>query len=323
MELVTVDIGGTHARFAIAAVAAGGAVSLGEEVTLRTRDHPSFAAAWAEYARRQGRLPRAAAFSIAAPVTGDVIRLVNNPWVIRRADIPRQCDVDQVTIVNDFGAVGHAVARLGDEDFAHLAGPDLPLPAEGTLTILGPGTGLGVAHVWRDGDGGYRVQATEGGHFSFAPLDAVDDALLARLRPRYGRVSVERVVSGPGIVGIHAELAAQRGEVPPPLDDRAIWQSGIAGDDALAAAAVRHFCGLLGAVAGDVTLAQGGTACVVAGGLGFRLKDILPASAFGARFADKGRFSEIMAAMPVKLITHPQPGLFGAAAAFAKEHCRS
>jgi glucokinase len=326
MELVTVDIGGTHARFAIATVGAEGGVTLGETVTLRTADHATFASAWHAYARgHSGKLPRAAAFSIAAPVSGEVIHLVNNPWVIDRAALAGEIGGDRVLILNDFGAVGHAVANLPADCFAHVAGPDAQLPAEGTISVLGPGTGLGVAHVWRDGrptsqGGGYHVQATEGGHFSFAPIDPVDDALLAHLRARFGRVSVERVVAGPGIVDIHAVLAAQQGLSVTPCDDKTIWERGIAGSDALAAAAVERFCRQLGAVAGDVTLTQGGTACVLAGGIGLRLRDLLPRSGFGRYFAAKGRFSEIMAAMPVKLITHPQPGLFGAAAAFAREH---
>jgi glucokinase len=323
MRIVVVDIGGTHARFAIAALAADGTIALGEVVTLHTADHATFAAAWAEYARLQGgTLPAAAAFSIAAPVTGQQIRLVNNPWVIDRATLSGEIGIERVLILNDFGAVGHAVANLPADCFAHVAGPDVALPETGTLSILGPGTGLGIAHVLRGGEGVYHVQATEGGHFSFAPLDAIDDALLARLRRRYGRVSAERVVSGPGIVDIHAVLAECRGIAPPPLDDRTIWQRGLAGQDALAADAVRYFCGRLGAVAGDVTLVQGGSACVIAGGLGLRLKDCLADSPFGEHFTDKGRFSGIMAAMPVRLVTHPQPGLFGAAAAFAREHGR-
>jgi glucokinase len=88
----------------------------------------------------------------------------------------------------------------------------------------------------------------------------------------------------------------------------------------VAVEAIRQFCRQLGAVAGDVTLVQGGAACVIAGGIGLRLADLLASSQFGAYFSAKGRFSAILAAMPVKLITHPQPGLFGAAAAFVREH---
>jgi glucokinase len=321
MDLVTVDIGGTHARFAIATVDAGKVVALGEPVTLRTADHASFIAAWRAFASSHGgELPRAAALSIAAPVAADVISMVNNPWTIARATIADELRVDRLLILNDFAAVAHAVARLPVEWLAHVTGPDIPLPDEGTISILGPGTGLGIAHLWRDGSGGYHVQSTEGGHMTFGPIDSIDDTLLARLRERHGRVSVERVVSGPGIVDIHAVLAAQAGERPPPREDKRLWELGLSGEDALAAAAVRHFCRQLGAVAGDVALVQGGTAVVVAGGLGLRLRDILPRSGFGSHFRAKGRFAGIMAAMPVKLITHPQPGLFGAAAAFAREH---
>jgi glucokinase len=320
MDLVAVDIGGTHARFAIASVDAGRVVSLGEPVTLRTVDYPSFVAAWRAFASRQdGRLPRAAALAIAAPVAADVISMVNNPWTIARATICEEIDVDRVLILNDFAAVAHAVAHLPAEWLAHVTGPDAPLPREGTISILGPGTGLGIAHLWRGG-GGYHVQPTEGGHMSFGPIDAIDDALLARLRERHGRVSVERVVSGPAIVDIHAVLAAQAGEPAPPREDKRLWELGLSGEDELAAAAIRHFCRQLGAVAGDVALAQGGAGVVLAGGLGLRLRDVLPRSGFGSHFRAKGRFAELMAAMPVKLITHPQPGLFGAAAAFAREH---
>jgi glucokinase len=267
-----------------------------------------------------GKLPDAVAIAIAGPVGGEAIRFTNNPWVIRPALIPEKLGAPRYTVVNDFGAVGHAVACAGDEHFAHLTGPDQPLPASGTISIVGPGTGLGVAHIWRDGTGGYRVQATEGGHIDFAPLDTIEDAILARLRQRYRRVSAERVVSGPGLVDIYEALAAMEGRAIQPADDRTLWSLGADGEDSLAAAAVDRFCMSLGSFAGDIALAQGASGVVIAGGLGLRIKDTLLRSGFANRFTAKGRFAELMAALPVKLITHPQPGLFGAAAAFAKEH---
>lgn len=320
-EIVTVDIGGTHARFALASIAPGGEIELGEPATLHTKDHASFQTAWEDFARQQGgTLPDAVAIAVAGPVGGEVIRFTNNPWIIRPALIPEKLGVTRYTLVNDFGAVGHAVARAGSEHFIHLAGPDTALPASGTLSIVGPGTGLGVAHVWRDGAGGYRVQATEGGHIDFAPLDSIEDAILARLRQRYRRVSAERVVSGPGLVDIYEALAGMEGRSIQPIDDKTLWTLGTSGEDSLAAAAVDRFCLSLGSFAGDVALAQGASGVVIAGGLGLRIKDTLLRSGFAARFTAKGRFAELMAALPVKLITHPQPGLFGAAAAFAKEH---
>lgn len=318
--IVTVDIGGTHARFALAEVAGGRVVRLGEETTLKTSEHASFQTAWEDYGRIVGGpLPRAAAIAIAGPVQGEIIRFTNNPWIIRPALICEKLGVDAFTLVNDFGAVGHAVAQAGEDHFQHMCGPDVPLPETGTISIIGPGTGLGVAHVFRDA-GHYRVQATEGGHIDFAPLDTIEDAILAHLRKRYRRVSIERVVSGPGLVEIFEALAAIEGQAVQRLDDKALWQLGLSGEDSLAAAAVDRFCQSLGSVAGDIALAQGGSGVVVAGGLGLRIKHVLLRSGFAERFRAKGRFEAMMSDIPVKLITHPQPGLFGAAAAFAMEH---
>ena len=321
MPIVTIDIGGTHARFAIAEVAQGNVVDLSEPVTMKTAEHASFQTAWEAFdAMLDQPIPRAVAIAIAGPVTGDVIKFTNNPWIIRPALIKERLNVDAYTLVNDFGAVGHAVAQAADQHFEHLCGPDEPFASDGTISIIGPGTGLGVAHIHRHA-GGYHVQATEGGHVDFAPLDSIEDAILARLRHRFTRVSTERVVSGPGLIGIYETLAAIEGRAIQQLDDKTLWALGMSGDDSLASAAVDRFCLSLGSVAGDIALAQGGFGgVVIAGGLGLRIKDILLRSGFDQRFRAKGRFEKLMAAIPVKLITHPQPGLFGAAAAFASEH---
>jgi glucokinase len=326
-EVVAVDIGGTHARFAIASIGADGAITLDEPETLHTADHASFQTAWESYRERKGgTLPNAVSIAIAGPVgspgkPNPVIRFTNNPWIIRPALIPEKLGADHYTIVNDFAAVAHAVARADDSQFLHLAGPDAPLGREGTISVIGPGTGLGVAHLYRSEGGTYRVQATEGGHIDFAPLDSIEDAILARLRQRHLRVSAERVVAGPGIVDIYQALAALEGRTEPERDAIEIWNLGTSGDDSLAAAAVDRFCLSLGSVAGDLALAQGGFAgVVIAGGLGYRIRETLLASGFAARFKAKGRFESLMAGIPVKLIVHPQPGLFGAAAAFASEH---
>ncbi len=322
MELVSVDIGGTHARFAIATVADDGTISLSEPETLHTQDHASFQTAWEHFREnRGGSLPPRVSMAIAGPVGGEVIRFTNNPWIIRPALVREKLGVEQYCIVNDFEAVAHAVARVGEDQFIHLTGPDQPLAPTGRLSVLGPGTGLGVAHLYREADGTYRVSATEGGHIDFAPLDQIDDAILARLRKRHMRVSVERVVAGPAISDIYQTLASMEGRPAAEEDDIAIWQRGQDGSDSLAAAAVDRFCMSLGSVAGDIALAQGGFGgVVIAGGLGYRIRETLLESGFSERFKAKGRFQELMASIPVKLIIHPQPGLFGAAAAFVREH---
>ena len=319
-SIAVADIGGTHARFALAEVDRGHVVSLGEPVTLRTAEHASFRTAWEEFSRLADRpLPDALGMAFAGPVGGELLKLTNNPWVIRPALMEKNLGVTQCRIVNDFGAIAHAVAELGDEHFLHLCGPDGGLPRDGVTTILGPGTGLGVAQLLYDGAQSHIIE-TEGGHVDFAPLDSLEDRILAHLRRSFRRVSVERIVSGSGLVNIYTALAAIEGRAVTPPEDKALWSAALDGSDTLAAAALDRFCLSLGAVAGDLALAHGAKAVVIAGGIGYRLRDHLHKSGFDERFIAKGRFERRMEAFPVKLVTHPQPGLFGAAAAFARAY---
>jgi len=321
MELVAVDIGGTNARFALASLTADGRIALEEPVTLGTSDFASLQTAWEEFERRIGRqAPRAAAIAIAGPVNGGTVRMTNNSWVLHTGALDEQLGIDRVTVINDFGAVAHAVARADADQFVHLCGPEGPLPTSGTTSVIGPGTGLGVAHLLRLPPNRYHVQATEGGHVDFAPMDHIDDLILQRLRARHRRVSVERVVAGPGIAEIYQTLATMEKREPRELDDRAIWTSALDRSDSLAAAALDRFCLSLGSAAGDYALAHGSNAVVIAGGIGLRLRSILPRSGFGDRFRFKGRYEQMMAGIPVRLIVHPQPGLFGAVAAFQAQH---
>ncbi|GAA4493821.1 glucokinase [Gluconacetobacter tumulicola] len=317
-EIVAVDIGGTHARFAIATVEAGRVTALGDALTLKCAEHASLQLAWEAFGRQIGRaLPRAAGIAVACPVQGDILKLTNNPWMIRPAQLGAQLGVDEHVLVNDFGAIGYAVAQVDATHLRHLCGPDRDLPANGVTTIVGPGTGLGSAYVVRR-DGRCLVCETEGGHVDFAPLDSVDDRILQRLRQRYRRVSAERIVSGPGLVNLYETIAELEGQPTRIHDDKELWTLGLERRDPMASAAVERFCLALGGVAGDLALAQGANGVVIAGGVGLRLADHLPRSGFAERFVAKGRFESMMAGLPVKLITHPQPGLLGAAAAFAE-----
>jgi len=322
MEIVAADIGGTHARFAIAEIRDGAVVALGDPVTLKAADHASLQTAWEAFGAEIGRpLPRAAALALATPIRGEVLKMTNNPWVIRPALVRERLNVDTFSLINDFGAIAHAVQASPPERFDHICGPEGPLPDRGAISVLGPGTGLGVAYVVR-GAAGYQVVETEGGHIDFAPLDSIEDQVLARLRRQYTRVSVERVVSGPGLVAIYETLAAIENRAVAPSDDKTLWAAALSGEDSLASAAFDRFCLSLGAAAGDYALAQGASAVVIAGGLGQRIADRLNQSGFEERFVAKGRFQRMMETIPVKLITHPQPGLFGAAAAYAQEFAR-
>jgi glucokinase len=173
-----------------------------------------------------------------------------------------------------FGAVAHAVATLEADSFDHLCGPDQPLPNEGVITIIGPGTDLGVALLLRRADASYEVIETEGGHIDFAPLDAVEDRILAELRTKFGRVSVERLVSVPGLLNIFEAAFKQPSSAR--QTDRQLWASALDGHDLSSVGALERFCMCLGATAGDLALAYGASAVLIGGGIGQRLARCLP-----------------------------------------------
>ena len=319
--IAVADIGGTNARFAIAMVDGGRVTKLGEPVTMGTADHASFQLAWQAFAAANpGTEPDGIGIAFAGPVGGELLKLTNNPWVIRPTLIPEKLGMKSFVVINDFGAVGHAVANLGDDQFEHLCGPEGPFPDAGVTSIVGPGTGLGVAQLLRTA-GSYRVIETEGGHMDFAPLDTIEDQIVTYLRRTLRRISLERIASGGGFDNLYAALAAIEGKpVANSLDDKALWIAALEGEDPIAVAALDRFFLSLGAIAGDLALAHGANAVVIAGGLGYRLRNRFAQSGFADRFIAKGRFERRMEAIPVKLLIHPQPGLYGAAAAFAKAH---
>ncbi|TZG26171.1 glucokinase [Sphingomonas montanisoli] len=319
MKLVAVDLGGTHARFALAEVEPGGRPQMGEARKYKTADYPDLSAAWAAFAKDCGcDLPSAASIAIAGPVEGELIRFTNSSWTIRPKTIAADLGIDKVHLLNDFAAMAAAVSGLKDDELVYVGGPPGDLPDEGVTTIVGPGTGLGVAQLLRR-DGKAFVLATEGGHLDFAPLDPVEEKLLTRLRERYRRVSTERIVSGPGLSNIYESLAASAGIAIVPVEDPVLWQAAIDGTNRLAASALDRFVMILGSVAGDLALAHGANAVVLTGGLSNRVIDRVAGPLFNERFRAKGRFEKRMGQFPIRLAVHPEPGLLGAATAFGND----
>jgi len=320
-RIVTADIGGTHARFAIATIERGQVTGVSEPVTLKTGEFVSFERAWNAFEQRLGsKLPNDLSLAVAAPVNDDEFRLTNSHWQISRSRIVSDLKLSSIILINDFAAVAHAISAADEAEFLHIAGPNEPLPMTGVITIVGPGTGLGAALLVRQGRQEYRVIETEGGHIDFAPLDTLEDRIVAELRKKFGRVSVERLVSGSGLLNIYEVLSTLEGQADIVRDEPALWSLALDRTDQLAVIALDRFCMCLGAVAGDLALAHGASAVVIAGGIGKRLGDRLGSSGFANRFVAKGRFERRLAAMPVKLMTYPEPGLLGAAVAFAREH---
>ena len=319
MRIVAVDLGGTHARFAVAELRRDRRPALSGERIYRTADFAGLAEAWAAFARDEGgALPHAASIAIAAPVEGELIRFTNNSWVIRPATLAHELGVGRLRLVNDFAAMAAAVGVLLPEELGHIGGPEGPLPAEGITTVIGPGTGLGVAQLLRRGGRSFVI-ATEGGHIDFAALDGFEEKLLARLRERHRRVSIERIVSGPGLADIRSTLAMLGQEPIVPMDDASVWTAATEGRDRISSQALDRFVMAFGAVAGDLALAHGAHSVVITGSLAQRIENKLKGPLFHNRFRAKGRFAERMAGLPIRLARHPQAGLLGAAAAFQEE----
>ncbi|MBV1690945.1 glucokinase [Novosphingobium sp. G106] len=314
-RIVVGDIGGTNARFALAEVADGRVISLGEPTILPAKEHSGLPSAWQAYEDKIGEpLPKLASLAIAGPVTGGPVRFLNSRWVVYPDTLDQDLGLDRSLLLNDFGAMAHAVHALGAEHFVHVCGPDKPLPDHSAISVLGPGTGLGVAVLQRT-KAGPVILETEGAHIHFAPLDETEARVSQAIAKKYERTSVERIVSGPGLADIVRALSP--GDT---RDEPTIWQQAIAGEEPLLRQALGLFLDSYGAATGDLSLAHGAMGVALTGGLTNRLLPLIPASGFHARFLAKGRYRARMETVPVKLVTHPQPGLFGAAAAFAREH---
>ena len=305
------DIGGTNARFALAS-GSGDRVRIESVTELRCADFASANAAIRHFIERSSApAPRAICLAAAGPVVAESVRFTNNEWVIQASELREAFAIDDVSLINDFEAVAWAVPLFGPDDL-QIVGDVEPaeLPADGCVAVVGPGTGLGaVALRIRDGQ---RVPVPgEGGHIAFAPATEVQDQLLQALRRRFERVSVERLLSGPGVENIYWALSQLRGGSRPSLTAAGIFDG--ARDDELAAEAVQLFFEILGQVAGDLALVLGATGGLyVGGGIVRRYPQQLAASRFRTAFEDKGRHAPILQKTPTALILDAQPGLRGA-----------
>jgi glucokinase len=305
------DIGGSNSRLALAERHDGG-VALSARRQYANAGADSLTSLILAYLAGLPA-PARACLAVAGPTDGTKVALTNLDWRIDADAIGRQVGFP-VRLVNDFAAVAWGLDALDAGSLSTLqAGPAVPGAAR---LALGPGTGLGVALAVA-GDAGYRPLPGEGGHIGFAPTDDEQVALLRFLQGRHGRVSVERILSGPGIVELFAFCRAASGR--PVRRERApaeVTQAALDGSDTVAAWAMRLFCRILGQTAGDLALAAGARGGVyLAGGIPPRILSLLQGGEFMAGFRDKGRFSAWMETLPVHVVTDPDVGLKGAALA--------
>jgi glucokinase len=319
------DIGGTNARFALTDLHHK-EVQLEQPRELRCAEFASLQHAAQHYLDNLGSLsrrPKLAAIAVASPVNDDAVRLTNRAWSFSRSELQQRLALDQLHLLNDFGAVAWAIPELDAADMVTLHG-DPAAPKRGPISVLGPGTGLGVALLVGNSAQDWQVVETEGGHASFAPQGEEEHAIARWITARHGRTSNERLLCGAGLSYIDAVLggsvsSSENDSRTPLRDPEDIVTAALGGHDLIARRTLARFCAVLGSVAGDTALNHGARSVVISGGIVPRFLPFLRSSAFRERFLAKGRFAAWLESVSVHVITHPQPGLLGAAVALRRQ----
>ncbi|MFD2189533.1 glucokinase [Pistricoccus aurantiacus] len=319
------DIGGTNARFALTTPGAAAPYAIHN---LACADYPGPVEAIRAYLTRLGlegvdiegdRAPKEVCLALACPVHNERIIMTNNPWNFTRQEVLDALDLTLFKVINDFVAQALAVPHVAEHELVTLqTGKASPHTVR---LVIGPGTGLGVAGIF-PGRYGWIPLPTEGGHVSFAPTDETEQALLDHFRHRYGRISVERLLCGQGILNLYLAHCALSGATPNCDSPAAVTQAASSGDT-LARDTVLRFLKILGDVSGDAALTLGARGGVyLCGGIVPRLLGWLPDSRFLEAFANKGRMSRYTAEIPVHVVTAPWTGLLGAAEALHNEEVK-
>ena len=307
------DIGGTNARFALL-----DGFKRRDEIVLACADYPDLVSAAEEYLKRIGASkvgrPLEAAFAIAGPVTGDIVRMTNHVWQFSAAHTKQQLSLRRLIVLNDFTALAMAVRHLEGADLEQVGGgkaqPNTP------IAVIGPGTGLGVSGLVPAGGHWIPLQG-EGGHVTLSVMNEREVAVLKQLQQRFSHISAERVISGPGLVTLYDALCGVEGAVPEVLSPQEITKRAREGSCRLCLETVSMFCALLGTMAGNLVLTLGALGgAYIGGGIAPGLGPMFTSSSFRDRFEDKGRFTDYVSRVPTFVIRAELPALLGLASAF-------
>ncbi|HVO91213.1 MAG TPA: glucokinase [Terriglobales bacterium] len=263
----------------------------------------------------------AACFGIAGPVVDGRVKTTNLPWIVDTGELRRVLKLDAVHLLNDLEASAYGLFTLEDEEFFTLN--EGQMRHAGNKALLAAGTGLGQAILYDDGEH-FRPLASEGGHADFAPRDELEIELLRYLIGCFGHVSYERILSGPGLLNIYRFLKESRGmEEPAQLTQRfaagedpgaIISQAALAHQAEICVKALDMFVSIYGAEAGNMALrAKSVRGLYVGGGIAPKILDKLKDGTFMRAFLDKGRYTDLLAAMPVRVVLNEKAALRGAA----------
>lgn len=306
------DIGGTNARFALADSEHG----FTTEQTFKAADYPHIHDAIDAYISAQGIESLAViVLAVAGPIIDGAVSFPNSHWSFTHTGLVERYNTTNVIILNDWEAIGYSLSALSTDDLISIGGDWTPkTDGNASYSAVGPGSGLGVGGLKRF-NGQLVPLITEGGHVGFAPQTEVQYALGAVLHEMVGgRVSAERLLSGPGIENIYKAVCLLEGVAASKTSAAEITTAALAGGDEECEEAMALFFEVLGQTAGDVALSQGGFDGVfIGGGICQRFPDKLITSGFRKAFENKGRSVTLMQTIPTWLITHPNPGLLGSA----------
>ena len=312
------DIGGTKTNLALYDLRKG-KLSLVREASFPSRRYKGLERVIEDFRGKDFDEVDAAAFGVAGPVVGECVKTTNLPWVVRRKNLQAALDTRRVRLMNDlettaFGGIFTPPSKM------HWLLHNKRRP--GNIAVIAAGTGLGQAFLYWDGKH-HRPVPTEGGHTDFAPRNELEVKLLTYLQAKFGRVSYERVLSGPGLVSIFNFYVD---ELSRPVSDEirarlaaedpgaVIGQTAIDGSCPTAVEAVDTFVSLYGAQAGNLALtvmASGGV--FVGGGIAVKLLPRMTSGLFEKAFLDKGRYKKLLSSVPVGILLDPKTALKGAA----------
>lgn len=314
---VLADIGGTNARFAF--VTASDA-TLQCVQSYACSEYERFEDALTAYiallAQSSAPQPKSICLAVAAAVNADLIKMTNSPWQFSRSALSNRVDLP-ISVLNDFSAQAYCLTDLENAKVQWwqqaLPSQTLATPALHARSILGPGTGFGGSTVLPSGD----ILESEPGHLSFAPVNSHEAALLAQLWKRYSRISIEHLLSGPGLANLYwanAQLQSLGGE----LQAEDIVAGAEQGDE-LCLQSIADFTGIMGSVCGDIALVTGSlSGLFLSGAMLTKMDRLFNRGLFMTRFTDKGPFASWCSSVPVGRICANYPGLLGCAA-----YCRS
>ncbi len=307
------DIGGTHARFALQ-WAPGEPVT--HVATFATSEHPGIADAVHSYlALHPYATPHEGAIGIATAITGDEVAMTNASWSFSITGLQRELGWRRLRVLNDFEALALALPHLDAADL-HPVGTAERTPG-GTLAVIGPGTGLGMGGLVTTPSGARVAVAGEGGHRTLAACDLYGSLVLMVMGRRFGHVSAERALSGPGLVNLYEACCLVDAVPAQDLTPAEVVQHALANTDLTCRKAAELFLQLLASEAGSLALTLGARGGVfIGGGIVPRLLPMLYEQAFRDAFEAKGRLTNYLRGIPVYVITSEQsPALIGAAAA--------